>query len=46
MDKGEKISVEAEDFAEHLKHLHEEVKKHINKMNTLYKAKTNQKRRH
>lgn len=39
MDKGEKSSGEAEDFAEHLKNLHEEVRKHINKMNSQYKAK-------
>jgi hypothetical protein len=46
MDKGEKSSAEAEDFVEHLNHLYEEVKKHINKMNSQYKAKAYQKRRY
>ena len=33
LDKGEISSVEAEDFAEHLKNIHEEVRQHITKMN-------------
>ena len=33
IDKGEISSAEAEDFAEHLKNIHEEVRKHITKMN-------------
>ena len=32
-DKGEISSAEAEDFAEHLKNIHEEVRQHITKMN-------------
>jgi hypothetical protein len=43
MDKGDKSNVKAEDFAEHLKNLHEEVKKHISKMNSQCKVKTDQK---
>ena len=31
--QGERTSVEAEEFAEHIKHLHEEVHAHITKMN-------------
>lgn len=41
MDKGDKSSSEAKYFVEHLKNLHEEVKKHINKMNSQYKAREN-----
>ena len=33
IDKGEISSAEAEDFAEHLKNIHEEVRKHITKIN-------------
>ena len=32
LDKGEICSAEAEEFAEHLKNVHEEVRKHITKM--------------
>ncbi len=34
LDKGEISSAEAKDFVEHLKNIHEEVRKHIIKMNT------------
>ena len=33
MEQGEKTSAEAEEFIEHIKHLHEEVHAHITKMN-------------
>ena len=33
LDKGEISSAEAEEFAEHLKNVHEEVRQHIIKMN-------------
>ena len=33
INKGEINSAEAEDFAEHLKNIHGEVRKHITKMN-------------
>ena len=33
LDKGEISSVEAEEFAKHLKNIHEEVRTHIIKMN-------------
>ena len=33
LDKGEISSVEAEDFVENLKNIHEEMRKHIMKMN-------------
>ncbi|XP_057860181.2 uncharacterized protein LOC131068915 [Cryptomeria japonica] len=46
MDKGEKSSAEAKTFVEHLKNLHEEVRKHINKMDINYKAKANKKMRY
>ena len=46
LDKGEISSAEAEDFAKHLKHIHEEVRKHIIKMNTQYKTKVDVKRRY
>ena len=45
-DKGEISSAKAEDFAEHLKNIHEEVRKHIIKMNTQYKAKEDEKTRY
>ena len=46
LDKGEISSSEAEEFVEHLKNIHEEVRKHIIKMNTQYKAKEGVKRRY
>jgi hypothetical protein len=46
IDKGEISSAEAEDFAEHLKNIHEEVRKHIARMNAQYKAKADERRRH
>ena len=46
LDKGEISSAKAEEFADHLKNIHEEVRKHIIKMNTQYKAKANVKRRY
>ena len=46
LDKGEISSAEAEEFAEHLKNIHEEVRQHITKMNAQYKAKANVKRRY
>ena len=46
LDKGELSSAEAEEFAEHLKNIHEEVRQHILKMNAQYKAKANVKRRY
>jgi hypothetical protein len=46
MDKGEKSSFDVEDFSKNLNNLHEEVKKHINKMNSQYKAKADKKRRY
>jgi hypothetical protein len=46
MDKGEKGSVEAKDFIDHLKNFHEGSKKHINKMNSIYKAKVDKKKRY
>ena len=46
LDKGEISSVEVEEFVEHLKNVHEEVRQHIIKMNALYKAKANVKRRY
>ncbi|XP_059078231.1 uncharacterized protein LOC131876771 [Cryptomeria japonica] len=45
MDQEKHTSVEAEDFVEHIKNIHE-VKKHINNINLQYKAKANQKRRY
>ena len=44
LDKGEISSTEAEEFAEHLKNIHEEVRKHIIKMNTKYNPKVDVKR--
>ena len=46
LDKGEISSAKAEDFVEHLKNVHEEVRKYIIKMNTQYKAKEDVKRRY
>ena len=46
MDKGEISSAEAEDFVEHLKNIHEELRQHITKMNAQYKAKADVKRRY
>ena len=45
-DKGEISSVEVEEFAKHLKNIHDEVRKHIIKMNAQYKAKADVKRRY
>jgi hypothetical protein len=45
MDQEKMTSVEAEDFAEHIKNIHEKLREHINKMNMQYKAKADQKRR-
>ena len=33
LDKGEISNAKVEDFAEHLKNIHEEVRQHITKMN-------------
>ena len=46
LDKGEISSVEAEEFVEHLKNVHEEVRQHILKMKAQYKAKADVKRRY
>ena len=46
MEQGERTSAEAEEFADHIKSLHEEVHAHINKMNQQYKARVDQRRRH
>ena len=46
MEKGERTSVEAKEFVEHIKRLHEEVQAHITKMNQQYKARADQRRRH
>ena len=46
LDKGEISSVEVEECVEHLKNIHEEVRKKIIKMNTQYKAKVDVKRRY
>ena len=46
LDKGEISSAEAEDFAKHLKNIHEEMRQHIIKMNVQYKAKDDVKRRY
>jgi len=46
LDKGEISSAKEEEFLEHLKNIHEEVRKHIIKMNTQYKAKENVNRRY
>ena len=45
LDKGEISSAEAEEFVEHLKNVHEEVRQHITKMNAQYKAKRSEERR-
>ena len=44
LDKGEISTTEAEEFVEHLKNVHEEVRQHITKMNAHYKAKADVKR--
>ena len=46
LDKGEISSAEVEEFAEHLKNVHEEVRQHITKMNAQYKVKADIKRRY
>ena len=46
IDKGEISSAEVEEFAKHLKNMHEEVRKNIIKMNAQYKAKADVKRRY
>ena len=46
LDKGEISSVKAKVFSEHLKNIHEEVRKHIIKMNAQYKAKADVKMRY
>ena len=46
LDKGEISNAKEEEFAEHLKNIHKEVRKHIIKMNAQYKAKANVKRRY
>ena len=46
LDKGEISSAKVEEFVEHLKNIHEEVRKHIIKMNASYKAKANVKWRY
>ena len=46
LNKGEISSAEAKDFVEHLKNIYEEVRKHIIKMNTQYKAKVDVKMRY
>ena len=44
LDKGEISNAKVEDFAKHLKNIHEEVRKHITKMNKQYKVKADVKR--
>lgn len=44
--RGEINSVEAEDFIEHWKKIHEDLRKHITKMNIEYKAQEDVKRRY
>ena len=46
MDKGEISNAEEEEFVENLKNIHEEVRKHIIKMNAQYRAKVVVKRRY
>ena len=46
LDKGETSSSKADDFLKHMKNLHEEVRNHIIKRNTHYKANVDEKRRH
>ena len=46
LDKGEISSGEVEEFVEHLKNIHEELRQHITKMNAQYKPKANVKRRY
>ena len=45
IEQGERTSAEAEEFAEHIKRLHEEVQAHIIKMNQEYKARADARRR-
>ena len=42
IEQGERTSVEAEEFFEHIKRLHGEVQAHITKMNQEYKARADQ----
>ena len=44
LDKGDISSVKEDDFFVHLKSIHEEVRKHITKMNRQYKEKVDVKR--
>ncbi|MDF3681095.1 hypothetical protein P3S38_29405, partial [Enterobacter hormaechei] len=44
IEQGERTSAEAEEFAEHIKRLHEEVQAHITKMNQEYKARADRSR--
>ena len=46
MEQGDRTSVEEEEFAKHIKRLHEEVHAHITKLNQQYKARADQRRRH
>ena len=46
MEQEERTSAEVEEFAEHIKSLHEDVHAHITKMNQQHKARENQRRRH
>ena len=46
MEQGERTSAEVEEFAKHIKCLHEEVHAHIIKMNQHYKARVDQRRKH
>ena len=46
LNKGEISSAKAKEFVEYLKNDHEEVRKHITKMNIQYKAKEDVKMRH
>ena len=46
LDKGEISSTKAKEFTEHLKNIHEEVRKHIIKMNAKYKVKVDVKGRY
>lgn len=45
MDYGMDTSAKAEEFGKHTKHIHEEVKKHINEMNLQYEVKKNKKKK-
>ena len=46
MEQGERTCAKGEEFAKHIKRLHEEVRAHITKMNQQYKARADQRRRH